>query len=118
MTTTWHHTLTWADFLAMRTGYPIYTMTVAAAYLLLLSLLLPGNVRVWGGIAREAAVSLYWLAWRTGRAVTRSAQWAAGRFPGTRLPVIGPLLRARQAVRDSRRSPDFRCPCPRCANTL
>jgi hypothetical protein len=43
--------------------------------------------------------------------------WPA-RIRGTRLPVIGPLLLARRAVRDSRRTPDFTCPCPRCANTL
>ena len=59
-TQTFHYEpLTWGDFATLHTGYPVYTLIALFAYAFVLSLLLPGNVRVWGGILREAALTFY-----------------------------------------------------------
>jgi len=100
--TSWHYTLTLGDVASFRTGCPLLTIVAAAAYVLLLSLPIPGVARVWIGIAREAAISLYW----TGRAVVRLSGRPLTAI-GMRIPWIEGIIRAREAVRESRRNPDY-----------
>ncbi len=68
------------------------------------------------GILREAAVSLWYHARTLGLIIA----WASGRplSAAARLPLVGTLVRARQAKLAGRRSTDYTCPCPRCGNTL